>query len=705
MSLNRFKKGSPCPVCGGYDQQGRGKGKRCFGFLSEDGKYAHCTREEYAYGLPFKAGSNSYAHLLDGECHCGTTHNYSGSASRSSGGSVILTAYDYRDENGELLYQVCRMNPKGFFQRRPDGKGGWIKNLQGVRRVLYRLPELLSADERETVYICEGEKDCDALRKLGLIATTNSGGAEKWNDEYSEALRGRGVVILPDNDEAGQKHAAQVAKSLNGIAASIKVVKLPELSEHGDVSDWLAAGGTVEKLQEIAASQEPFVIPSDSGIESLEDVADDEDFDVCMADVEPEEVEWLIEPYIPLGKLIIVEGDPDEGKSFAMLGIAAAITNGGELPFGRVSEAGNVVLCSAEDGRADTIRPRLDLLGADVRRVFAVTVPLVLDDRGFDRLERLIVKRSAKMVLFDPLFAFVGGKVDINQDNKVRGITSRLADIAERTRCAIVALRHLPKAQQRNAKAAGSNSIAWTAAARSVLLFGHEPTDEQARGFVHTKHNLSKAGASQGYRIDDVGGKPHFHWTGESQLTAAKILGAVNYESAGKLEIEKAEEFLLESLRNGELPQKEVERLAKRARISEATLRRAKEKLGVVSFRQKEGVGAWFWRLPSEDSKADSQREPSTDEHVAERQLTLLHGAIMPLAQVVGGEHLVAGMITPREHVLEKVLTSVNKEDTAVKADAQNVETGGGELVDMPSVRTMSGCFQFNELAANSFSM
>src|ERR1051326_1315791 len=232
--MKSFKRNFPCPICGGFDEQERGKGKRCYGFISSCSRYAHCTREEFSGGLPLVSGSNTFAHLLDGSCNCGLNHGLSADTTSASGnGSVIVTWYDYFDEHGELLFQVGRKSPKGFTQRQPDGKDGWINNVQGVRRVLYRLPELIAADKGRTVFVCEGEKDCEALKRLNLIATTNSGGAEKWLDEYSETLRGRNVVILPDNDDAGRRHAQKVSASLNGIASSIKIVELPELSKHG----------------------------------------------------------------------------------------------------------------------------------------------------------------------------------------------------------------------------------------------------------------------------------------------------------------------------------------------------------------------------------------------------------------------------------------------------------------------------------------
>src|SRR5262249_46216574 len=162
----------------------------------------------------------------------------------------IAAEYDYVDADGKLLYQVIRYDPKGFHQRRPDGNGEWIWKLGGVQRVLYRLPQVLKAvADGQPVYVTEGEKDADNLIKLGLVATTNAGGADnkkpgsKWLPSYSDTLRGANVIILPDNDEPGRLHGEAVAQSLRGKAASIHIVNLPSLPPKGDVSDWLAMPG------------------------------------------------------------------------------------------------------------------------------------------------------------------------------------------------------------------------------------------------------------------------------------------------------------------------------------------------------------------------------------------------------------------------------------------------------------------------------
>jgi hypothetical protein len=201
--------------------------------------------------------SNGYKHLgpckRDGQFHIFRRED---ECHGTNCQSRIVAEYDYRDEAGVLLYQVVRFQPKDFRQRRPDSKGGWIWKLQGVSRVLYRLPELLTAPISEPVFIVEGEKDVESLRRLGLVATCNAMGAKKWRKEYNEALRGRRVILIPDNDDDGREHVRIVAESLQGIASSVTVLTLPDLPPKGDVSNWLAAGGTKHALLEMAASSE-----------------------------------------------------------------------------------------------------------------------------------------------------------------------------------------------------------------------------------------------------------------------------------------------------------------------------------------------------------------------------------------------------------------------------------------------------------------
>ena len=163
----------------------------------------------------------------------------------------VVAEYDYCDPAGNVRYQVVREAPKFFVQRRPDGKGGWVWNMEGVEPLPYRLPELLAAPDK-SVFISEGEKDADRLANEGLVATCNHGGAGKWRNGLNRWFDDRNVVILPDNDEPGRTHAEDVARKLHGIARRIRLLKLPGLPAKGDASDWLDAGHTAKELRRLA---------------------------------------------------------------------------------------------------------------------------------------------------------------------------------------------------------------------------------------------------------------------------------------------------------------------------------------------------------------------------------------------------------------------------------------------------------------------
>ncbi len=234
-------------------------------------------------------------------------------SSSSSSSPAIAAEYEYRDENGKLVYVVERRIPKDFRQRRPDGHGGWIWNLKGVESLPYRLPEVLGADLNEPVFIVEGEKDVDNLHALGFIATCNSGGAGKWKRSHSSYLTGRHVVILPDNDDAGREHATVVAKSLAGVASSIRTIELPGLPAKGDVSDWLASGHSAQELRELLS-------PVASVLE---------DRFITVADCEePEPQRWIIDGWIPEGFVTTLFAHGGSSKSFLSQYMAMCVALG-----------------------------------------------------------------------------------------------------------------------------------------------------------------------------------------------------------------------------------------------------------------------------------------------------------------------------------------------------------------------------------------
>lgn len=244
----RHTRAHRCPVCGGADGDPRGHGKRCSGFTSSDGEFAHCSREELAGSLEQEA-AGTYAHRLHGPCKCGTTH---GGDTRSVSREIVAT-YDYTDEEARPLFRVARTAGKDFYQQHRDASGAWVNGRNGTAPTLYRLHELVSDDMDRAVYVVEGEKDADSLAKRGFLATTNPMGAGKWHyvaDIAKTVLAGRDVVIVADADKPGRDHARQVHASLIGVVRSIKVLECP--APQKDVSDLLGTGGTLEQLVPMA---------------------------------------------------------------------------------------------------------------------------------------------------------------------------------------------------------------------------------------------------------------------------------------------------------------------------------------------------------------------------------------------------------------------------------------------------------------------
>jgi AAA domain-containing protein/Toprim domain-containing protein/CHC2-type zinc finger protein len=237
--------------------------------------------------------------------------------SGNDSGPRIVETYPYYDEEGNTLFEVVRFSPKSFRQRRPDGKGGWIWNLNGVRRVLYNLTGIESA---ESVVVTEGEKDVHSALKLGIFATCNPGGAGKWRDQYSETLFGKHCVIVADADEPGRKHAQQVAASLHLRARSVKVLELPGAK---DLSEWMERGGTEKEFQTLAAAAPEWREPELNSKESVGSMSTAELFAV-----QDKKVDWLAWPFAATGLSFILDALPKVGKTRLLLeGMHASLTN------------------------------------------------------------------------------------------------------------------------------------------------------------------------------------------------------------------------------------------------------------------------------------------------------------------------------------------------------------------------------------------
>src|SRR6266508_1333021 len=520
--------------------------------------------------------------------------------------------YDYKDESGVLLFQAVRKRladqakfpdapRKDFKQRTPDGKGDWIWSLKGVRRVLYRLPELLGADPAETVWIVEGEKDVDRLRGLGLIATCNPMGAGKWLDEYSDCLIGRNCVVIEDNDDPGRAHAEEVCQSLFGKAQKIRKLSFPDLPEHSDVSDWLDAGGDESQLRQMADALPGWAPSANSNNgHAPNPKAQSVIEEVCMADVQIKSIDWLWENRIPRGTLTIVEGIEGEGKSTMLCAIGDAVTRGQGLFDMPLTSPRNILWLSAEDDLGRVLKPRLLSVGADVTKVFAVSEPFTFDDKGVELVRQMAQRRSPVMIVIDPIFAYTKGDPSKGADARV--ITNQLKMIAEEFNCAIILVRHVGKSKGfGDPRAAGLYSIEWRAAARSVLLCGSDPDNPQRRALTQSKNTFGPLSEAIGYTIEKDPSSPtgaKFSWVGVSDLTASRILSGMATDDE-KAALHIACDLLEEALSGGERLSDDIKAEAKAVGVSERTLKRARSNLGIVWRREGFGTGAiYYWRLP-----------------------------------------------------------------------------------------------------------
>jgi len=370
----------------------------------------------------------------------GIAHDFGIEAAEELKAQLVKT-YDYIDEGGTLLFQVCRYEPgkngkpKDFRQRVPNGSGGWAYNLNGVRRVLYRLPEVLKADE---VVLVEGERDSDTLAGLGFVGTTNPMGAGKWAQEYSESLGGKDVVLIPDNDKEGREHMMKVGAALRGIARSIKWIDLPDVPSKGDVSDWAATFSTKEEAAERLAvmieAAGPYEAPK---VCTLEDaVLDVSDYHR----IELPRKQTILRPVVCGQQIILASGWRGVGKSWFALGLLDAVTRG--TSFGPW-EVENTVPCLCLDGEmaAEDTRKRIHDLNPSGERksplyiysdAYANHLGLpranLLSETWRTTMKRMLLTRGVKLWVVDNIASLAGG-IDENAKKEWDPINGWLIDL------------------------------------------------------------------------------------------------------------------------------------------------------------------------------------------------------------------------------------------------------------------------------------
>ena len=313
---------------------------------------------------------------------------------------------------------------------------------------------------------------------------------------------------------------------------------------------------------------------------------------IRMSDVELTPVEWLWKPYLPFGKLSVLQGNPGEGKTYFAVHLAAACTNGKLLPNMERMEPFNVIYQTAEDGLGDTVKPRLIEAGADLDRVLVIDdsdVQLTLSD---ERIEKAIIENNARLVIIDPIQAYLGADVDMNRANEVRPIFMRLGQVAQRTGCAILLIGHLNKAAGMQSLQRGLGSIDIAAAVRSVMFIGKLKHDPTMRILTHEKSSLAPPGASLAFSLGDEGG---FRWVGEYDITADEMLSGI--EPQRETKTQQAKDLICALLAGGkQVLSEDIDKAALERGIPGRTVRDAKRELGdALKSKIVEGRKKVFW--------------------------------------------------------------------------------------------------------------
>ena len=407
----------------------------------------------------------------------------------------------------EAEYLYCGGRLKKVKYRRPDGSkfctwyhisnGRWEKGRAGIAPGLYQSYTELP----DTVLLVEGEKDTETLKKAGVAAVSLPDGSQsKWEPEYDHVFLGKQVVILPDNDTPGQKYAQMCAERLHGNA-SVKIVDLKrawhEIPPKADISDMVASIGAeqaMKKVMEILSETPEWTLPATDSIPL-----------VCAADVEYSPPKWLIAPYFQRGKGTLIQADPGTGKTALMCAIAASVTTGNPIMGLTVETPGNVLMLSVEDDLG-VLRGRIGANDGDPNKVYFMPNAAEMTINS-PEIEQAVKQVGAKLLIFDPLQAFLGAKIDMFRANETRPALAKLFEMCERNDCACAIISHTGKnVLGKSAVNQSLGSVDIPAAMRSVLHIVRNPEDDTECIAVHVKSSNAPKGRSISYGIVDRGG-------------------------------------------------------------------------------------------------------------------------------------------------------------------------------------------------------
>lgn len=510
----------------------------------------------------------------------------------------LVASYQYLSPEG-VRYEKQRFSDKSFRWRQPDGKGGWKYSRQGITPTLYGTGETPLPDR---VYFVEGEKDVNSLKARNVAAVSPPDGAKsKWQPQYTEALKGRHVVILPDNDTPGRELAARAAAELHGKAASVKVLNLkkefPELPEKGDISDILAAMPSEDVFMKLEALE--LTTPEWSGeTESQEDP-----FLSCFKPLdlfEEEEAEWIVPGWIPKGQVTVIAADGGVGKTTLWCNIVAAMSSGTNCildPPGYRRQAEKVGFLTTEDSVRKKLKKKLRLAGANPHNI--ITPDFLADKEGLlqgmkfgsEKLRRFVSSFKLILCVFDPVQGFIPPDINMGSRNAMRDCMAPLISLGEEYGTTFLIICHTNKRKG----AWGRDRIADSAdlwdIARSVIMAG-VTEDRNIRYLSNEKNNYAQLQETVLFTIGKDGCilRTGTTWKRDREYTQEAVVAA----SAPKRE--DCKQFLLKLLdeNGGRMKSKEMEEQAKEAGYSGITYRRTKSELkDSEAIRYKnEGFGA-----------------------------------------------------------------------------------------------------------------
>lgn len=632
----RFSQGHPCPVCGGHDGLPQGRGVRCWGFLSDDGCYAHCTREQFAGNLRQEA-AGTFAHRLEGMCRCGMPH---GEAPRRDVGERRETgrhAYPIVNESGVLVathHRIDFTNADGTREK----KVWWEP--RGVRTAelpLYRLRDLLAASPEPPVVLVEGEKACDALTAVGVLSVGTVTGAKSIPcDESLRPLAARTTVLVwPDNDADGRGHMERVAARLLALGATdVRWVDWRDAPQKGDAADYLDAHpgdqGGLRGLFEAARPYEPPSAEGDQGSRRRSPTVERSTSHrrivlTAASTIEPRPVRWIWdtapaganpadhEGRFPEGALVLAVGRAGLGKSQFACWMAAAITNG-TLRGSCYGRPRSVFYAASEDSWGMTIIPRLIAAGADLNRVFRIDVESDGDPNArltlpLDTalLQESFREHDVALLVLDPMLSLLDGAINDYRAREVRAALEPLVAVADGARVTLLGIAHFTKATGSDPLLLISGSGAFGQLIRAGVGFAR---DEEGGLVLSTiKNNLGREDLpSLAYTIEPqaVNTPEGETWVSRLVLTGAPASRSVaeilrdRDDGDGHSEQREIDQWLVGYLTDsgGSAPAAEVLSAGRIAGWNDGAVKKARSRIKVESSRSGFGRGALYtWSL------------------------------------------------------------------------------------------------------------